>query len=144
MALDLGALESGLEEVAADPPATHALCAKAWASAVGEYAKSVVPASSSVEAAVAALEARLATAFATTNAAGEMEIAMAVFALGVASGMAGFAPTPPPGLVGFAAQFATHPETHADAAEAVAELIDTWMRTGTATPSGGGAPISWS
>ena len=59
--------------------------------------------------------------------------------------MAGYTPTPPPGPVGFAARFAAaSPATHAAAAAAMAGIIDTWMRTGSATPSGGGAPVAWS
>lgn len=144
MALDLAALEEGLESVASNPPATHAACAKAWAEALGEYAEGIVPASTTVEVAVEILEEQLVAAFQTTNAAPRMEIAMGLFAFALATGMAGFEPALPPVAVGFSDQFSTKPETHAQAAEEVANLIDTWMRTGTATPTGGGTPVNWS
>jgi hypothetical protein len=75
-----------------------------------------------------------------------METAFASFASTVGTGMApAFIATPPPGAVGFAAQFAgPYPETHADAGDQIGSLIDTWMRTGTAVPSGGGSPVPWS
>lgn len=74
-----------------------------------------------------------------------MEAAFAAFAATVGSGMTGFVATPPPSPVGFATQFALPPPaTHAEAGEAIASLVDTWLKTGTATPSGGGSPSPWS
>ena len=148
MPLDLGSLTSGLEGVAAsvddDPPPTVAECAEAWTAAVEDYTTAIVPASTTVAAAAATLETALAAAFQSTDAAPAMELAFTAFASTLGGGMAGFVPTPPPAPVGFAGQFATHPASHSAAASAVAALIDTWMRTGTATPSGGGPPVSWS
>jgi len=145
MPLDLPALTSGLNDVASSPPPTAAGCAASWASAARDHALGVAPASSTVAAAAAALAASLAAAFDSDDAAPGMETAFAAFAATIGGGMAGFVPTPPPGPVGFAAQFSgPKPATHAAAAGAVATLIDTWMRTGTATPSGGGAPVAWS
>ncbi|MEQ9075558.1 MAG: hypothetical protein RLP09_17005 [Sandaracinaceae bacterium] len=145
MPLDLPVLTAELQAVAAEPPSTVAECAASWAAAAGDHALGVVPASSTVAVAASALEAALVTAFSAGAAAPGMETAFASFAVTIGGGMAGFVPTPPAGPVGFATQFAgPKPATHAAAAGAVAALIDTWMRTGTATPSGGGAPVSWS
>jgi hypothetical protein len=75
-----------------------------------------------------------------------METAFTVFATAVGVGMLpAFVATPPATPVGFATQFAgPKPETHAAAASQISGIIDTWMRTGTATPSIGGAPVPWS
>lgn len=145
MALNLAALEAGLESVASSPPATSALCAEAWADAIEAYALAIVPASTTVSLAAIALASDFLSAFTSGNAAPVMELALAQFAITVGGGMAGFIATPPPGPVGFAAEFAPpFPATHAAAAASVGALIDTWVRTGTATPSGGGAPVNWS
>ena len=144
MPLLVSELTIGLSAVASEPPSTVAACAADWAAAVEAFALGVVPASATVAAARAALEASLVGAFGTTDAAPLMETAFAAFAVTVGGGMAGFVPTPPPAPIGLAAQFLVHPPTHAAAATAVATLVDTWMRTGSATPSGGGPPVSWS
>lgn len=109
------------------------------------YASGVVPASLSVSAAGTTLATSLAGAFATPFAAPGMETAFAAFAASVGAGMApAFLAAPPTRPVGFASQFAgPAPETHADAAASVASLVDGWMRTATATPSGGGPPTPW-
>lgn len=145
MPLAKPALESAIEALGADPPETVALCAQDWASAVVTYAVGVVPASATVSAAEATLAASLASAFSAPDAAVGMESAFAAFALTVGGGMAGFAAVPPPAPVGFAAQFAgPKPATHAEAGDAIATLIDNWMKTGTATPLPSGSPVFWS
>jgi hypothetical protein len=145
MALDDAELESQVDALAADPPPTIAACATAWADAVEAHFSAIVPASTTVSAARATLESALAVAFASPAAAPGMEIAFAAFAVTVGGGMApAFVATPPPAPVGFAAQFLVQPPTHAAAAAAVAALLGAWARTGTATPSGGGAPVPWS
>lgn len=145
MALLLSALTAGLESVAADPPATEALCAVDWADAVEAYAIGIVPPSTTVVAAAAVLSIALTAAFNLAAAAPAMETGFATFALAVGGGMAGFVSTPPPGIVGFVAQFAgPKPTTHAAAATAVGGIIDIWMRTGSSVPTGGGPPIPWS
>jgi hypothetical protein len=75
-----------------------------------------------------------------------METAFTAFATAVGTGMApAFVAVPPAGLVGFAAQFGgAMPDTHAEAGDVIATMIDTWMKTGTATPSAGGAAVLWS
>jgi len=144
MPLDPSGLSSDLEGLASSPPDTVAGCAAAWADAMEGYAAAVIPASTTVSTARDALESALVTAFGSVAAPG-METAFAAFATTVGAGMApAFVATPPPGPVGFASQFLSFPPTHAAAAAAVSGIIDAWMRTGTATPSGGGAPVGWS
>lgn len=146
MPLNTPGLESALVTLAANPPPTVGGCAAAWANAMGTYANAIVPPSTTVAAAVSALQSALTTAFGSPAAAPGMESAFAAFATTVGGGMApAFVATPPPSPVGFAAQFAgTKPATHAAAGAQLRTKIDTWMRTGTATPSGGGAPVPWS
>lgn len=146
MPLNKAGLESDLESLFSDPPDTTPACAQAWADAVKAYASAIVPTSTTVTAAAATLAGSLLTAFQSPNAIAPMEAAFLAFGATVGGGMApAFVATPPAGAVGFADQVAApHPETHAAAAAAWASRIDTWMRTGTATPSGGGSPINWS
>lgn len=146
MSLDEAALESGIESAAAQPASTSAGCAGQWADAVKAFAAGVVPPSTAVAAAASALESALAGAFASPAAAPGMEAAFTAFGATVAAGMApAFTAVPPPAPVGFASLFAgPKPETHAQAASAVANLINTWAKTGTATPTAGGPPILWS
>jgi hypothetical protein len=136
MPLALPALQNGIQSVAANPPATVAQCAQAWADAVQSYAAGVVPASTTVAAAAATLSGALASAFSSPAAAPAMDAAFAAFGATVGVGMAaaGFAAVPPAAPVGFGPQFAgPKPETHAEAAQQIAALIDTWMKTGSAT-----------
>lgn len=108
------------------------------------YAENVVPLSGSVSAARDALASALTTAFESEAAAPLMETAFAAFAQTVGGGMAGYVATPPPGPVGFAAQFLKpFPETHAEAGSAIADIVHNWMTSGTATPSGGGPTQNW-
>ncbi len=146
MSLVKAGLAGDIENIGTSPPETAAECAEAWAAAMVDYAGSVLPASTTVSGAEVALAGALTTAFESPAAAAGMESAFASFATTVASGMApAFTGTPPAGPVGFAAQFAgPKPATHADAGVDISDLIDLWMKTGTATPSGGGSPVNWS
>jgi len=138
-------LSSDLEGIAADPPATAAECAQAWADAMEAYAAGIIPASTTASAAAATLATALAGAFGARPAAALLETAFLAFATTVGGGMAGFTPTPPPAPVGFAVLFAgPNASTHAAGAAAMSGIIDTWMRTGTATPTGGGPAVAWS
>jgi type IV secretory pathway VirB2 component (pilin) len=130
-----------LEERLTDPPPTAAECASELAAAVGAYAASIVPASSAVAAAAATLEASLQSAYAQPSAIAPVESAFTTFATTVGGGMAGFVAVPPAGPVGFATMNA---DTRLGAFEDLADKIDAWLRTGTATPSGGGSPVNWS
>lgn len=135
MPLNLPALSGQLADGFASPAADAAGCAAQWASAVEAYASGIVPPSLSVSTAAAQLEAALAGAFSSPNAIPGMESAFTAFGAAVGLGMAPlYAAVPPPAPVGFAAQFGgPAPATHAAAASAIAGLIDTWMKTGTAT-----------
>lgn len=156
MTLDAAGLESDLEELFADPPlvmsdpstadvaASRSACAQAWADAMGSYAAAVVPPSTTVVAAAAALSSALATAFASESAAAAVDAAFLAFATSVGGGMAGFVAAPPPAPPGFATGLQASQPSHEDAAEFWASLIDTWMKTGTATPISGGSPVNWS
>jgi hypothetical protein len=159
MALDAPGLESDLLELFGEPPATitagevdvpasRADCAQAWADAMGDYASGIVPASTTVPAAASALALDLESAFASPTAPADADLAFTTFATAVGLGMVGFVSTPPPAPVGFALAFAeppaSWPETHSSAADSWASKVDAWMRTGTATPVSGGAPVPWS
>lgn len=144
MPLDLSGLASSLESTAKDPPPDVPGCAAAWADAMKGYASGIVPPSTAVDAAASTLEGALVGAFSSPLAAPGMEAAFAAFATTVGGGMVGFVPTPPAGPVGFAAQFLIQPPTHAAAAQAVAGIIDVWMRTGKSAPASGGPASPWS
>jgi len=153
MPLDTSALGSALGDLFESPPdgdgdqaAGRNACARAWADAMKGYAAGVIPASTTVSGAAAALKSALVGAFGSADGAGAMEQAFAAFAGAVAGGMpaGGWAGVPPPAPVGFAALLATMQPSRGAAAAAWATKIDTWMRTGTATliapPN---TPINW-
>jgi hypothetical protein len=134
MPLNLSTLQSALETLFGAPPATAAECAQAWADAVGSYAAAIVPASTTVSAAAEALAAPLQSAFESSAAAQAFDAAFTSFAATLAAGMApAFAGVPPPAPLGVAAQLSVTQDTHAAGASAFAALIDTWMKTGSAT-----------
>lgn len=128
-------LADKLAALFADPPPDAAACGRAWGDAVKDYAADLVPPSTAVDSAASALGADLGAAFATPAAIGAMEGAFSTFGATVAAGQAPtFTGAPPSGPVGFAAQFAgPKPETHGEAASAIAGRIDVWMKTGSAT-----------
>ena len=127
-------------------PDTYEACGVAWANAIGTYAASITPPSTTVTAAQAALGSDLGSAFGETSAIAGMESALATFAASVGAGMAGYVATPPPAPVGFLVAFSDPPpSTHDEAADELASLIDTWMRTGLATlATPPGTVIPWS
>jgi|SRR5687767_1305186 len=131
-------------------PDTTAACAHAWADAVHAFAQGIVPLSGAVAIAAGALEVALVGAFlaaSPTAVVNALEAAFAQFAITVGGGMAGYAPTPPPGLIGFSMLFTPpFPETRQEGVNRVANAIDTWMRTGSATLIGppAGPVVLWS
>jgi hypothetical protein len=139
MPLNAASLQSSLESLFAAPPSgggsvagSRAACAQAWADAINGYAASIVPASTTLAAAVAALSSSLASAFAAPSAAAPFDAAFAACAVTVAAGMLPlFTGVPPPAPLGIASLLAGTQPTHAAAAAAFASLIDTWFRTGT-------------
>lgn len=127
-------LKSQLQAIAENHPANSGAAGVAWGNAVGAYAAGMVPASTTVAAAASVLGGALAAAFVPPDASAAMETAFTAFATAVGLGQAGFVPTPPPGQVGFAAQFAAeHPSSKSDAAQAFADRIHAWMTTGQST-----------
>jgi hypothetical protein len=135
MPLVSSVLAGKLAALFAAPPPDAGACGAAWGDAVKDYAGGLVPPSTAVAAAAGALGGALGAAFAAADAAPGMESAFSAFGASVALGQAPlFTGAPPAGPVGFASQFAgPKPETHGAAASAIASLIDTWMRSGTAT-----------
>lgn len=134
MPLNPSALSGGLASLFASPPPDAAACGNSWADAVQGWASGIVPPSTTVSAAVPALAGALISAFSHADSASDMESAFASFAATVGGGMAGYVPTPPAGPVGFASLFGgPKPATADAAANAIANLIDTWMRTGLST-----------
>jgi hypothetical protein len=132
MPLNPSALSNGLESCFANPAPDAGGCGQQWANAMQSYAAALVPPSTTIAAAATTLAGALGAAFATPAAIGAMESAFSAFGATVALGQAPlFAGVPPSGPVGFAAQFGgPAPETHGEAASAIARRIDTWMRTG--------------
>jgi hypothetical protein len=140
-------LEADLEDFFGDLPNSFALAAAEWAAIFQSYSSGVIPASTTVPTAASALESALATAFQGPQPVGAVvDAAFQTFAATVGSGMApAFVAVPPPSPPGFVANLLPpFPPTHALAAAKWRNVLDVWMRTGTATPSGGGAPVNWS
>lgn len=145
MPLAIGALKAspGLPGAGANTAApSGAAAAQLWATAVGAWAAGIVPASVGVAAAQSALQATLAGLFGTPRStageiatlAGALESAHVAFATAVGLGMAGYTPVPPPGPIGFLAILTAGPrDSSQEAADEIADALDAWMRTGTAT-----------
>jgi hypothetical protein len=132
--LDKTALTNGIPGAGDAYPETRQLCAKAWADAAGAWAAGIVPPSTTVPAATAALEVAVLGAFNSPLAAPLLDAAFMQFALVVGSGMLPvFAATPPAGPPGFAALFAQPmPTTRVAGVERVAAMLHAWMQTGSA------------
>jgi hypothetical protein len=123
---------------------TGAAVAQKWATAVGAWAAAIVPASTTVAAAKTVLQATLTTLFSTPHStteltafASSLEAAHLTFATAVGLGMAGagFTSTPPTGEVGFSGLLTSDPrDTSQDAADDIADALDTWMKGGLGTP----------
>lgn len=152
MPLVKATLAMAIQSLSESPPGAGSpdpvpMQANAWGDAIGAYFAAVAPPSATVAAATATIKGALASAFGTPGGAGAaMEGAFSAFAATVAAGMApAFVAVPPVAPVGFATFFARDPDgDFAQSASDLADLVDTWAKTGTATPSGGGPPIMWS
>lgn len=128
-----------------DAASARAQCAAEWAGAMQVFAVGVVPASTTVAAAAAALEAQLVAVFNSdvSSILAGMEAAFATFAATVAAGMApAFVATPPLVPVGFST-LATPAIDSSAAATTWSSLLETWMKLGLAVPSGGGGVVGW-
>lgn len=116
-----------------DYPATYELAAHEWATAASAWAAGILPPSTTVAAASAALESSLATAFATAYPAPLIDAAFATFAATIAVGMLPlYTATPPPAPLGIASLFTTQRSTRQAGVAAFAAKLDAWMRTGIA------------
>lgn len=159
MALVKATLEAELLDFFAAPPvvmagsnvdytASRSACAQKWADAMQKYLSSagsvLTPASTTITTALATFKTSLASAFATTGAAAAVDTAFVALATSLGTGMApAFVATPPAGNPGFASNITTNEASHALAAASWAARIDAWLRTGTATPTGGGSAVPW-
>ena len=152
MPLNTPTLGTELQTLFTSPPETFAACAQDWADAIENYSLTVVPPSTTIAAAATILNTSLVVAFQAGAAdptgvsiAPLLEVAFVTFATTVGIGMApAFVATPPPAPVGWAAALAgSAPDAHAAAASKYRDLIDLWMRTGTAVPSAGGPAQPW-
>ncbi len=140
MSLSLPLLESLLLPFFTSPPPTVPECAALWADIMNEYVTPIVPASTTVTTASAALEVDLIPAFTSGNM-DEIQDAFVTFATTVGTGMAGFVATPP-GPIDMTS--APQADTQAEAAANWAGILDAWLKTGIATPVVPGPPVPWS
>jgi len=143
----LQAIFEGAAQSAKAPPQESAL-AQQWASAMFSYGGPVAPPSASGAAAQAAMQSALAGFSQANQAATVLETAFAAFAASLATGMTATGvfslAKPPTGPVGFADVFGGTFDDARQAAQAIADKVDTWMKTGTATNATSGATIPWS
>lgn len=143
-------LVDDLERLFESPPETAALCAQQWATIMHNYASTVIPASTTVAAAAAAMVPSLTSIFETnveaSPTAGAMELVFLAFGIQVGAGMApAWVATAPVGQVGFLPLFERGARTsHREEAITYGNSIHLWMITGQATNSTSGATVSWS
>lgn len=121
-------------------PESELDAAQAFADALKIYATSIVPASTTVSAASSAMISALGTL-----SISEFQSALTTFASTVGGGMApAYTATPPSTTIDFSTVTSKDGENAEDSINELVNVIDTWMKTGTATPSAGGSPIPWS
>jgi hypothetical protein len=133
-------------------PTTELDAATKWAAAVASYASGIAPVTTTGAAAQAALQAGLSGMSAPGAGIAIMNAAFASWGTIIAGGMAPtMVGTPPPLLLAVTAPtLLTLFANGVAGASAFSQcttlsaLINTWVRTGTATPSGGGSPVPWS
>lgn len=141
MALDSAGLVDDLEAMFGSASINPATLAGQWAALFSQYATGIVPASTTVVAASAALQATLAGIFGSTGSASSkasaMESAFDTWAAAIGLGMTGFTPTPPSGNIGFLAEMSKPSnewaETYPDAAVLWGGMFHAWMTTGFST-----------
>ncbi len=144
--MTLGAsLSSDLEAVFSNPGSSESDVADGWSDAISAYALGVVPASIGHVAAKAAFRAALEGFGAPGASVAALQAGLTAFAAQIGLGMApAFVATPPAGPCPLESMNTDRPATHALAAGNVTSIIDSWFRSGTAVPSGGGSPVPWS
>lgn len=142
MALNPTGAKTTLGNLFANPVGDEASARSSWKSAIQTLTAAVVPASTTVAAAAATFETAITGFNAPSAAQASLEAALVTFAATVGTGMApAFVATPPVAPVGLS--FPTEDNAQ-DAADAIIDTINTWLKTGTAVPSGGGPPVNWS
>jgi len=119
-----------------------------WATAIDTFASSVIPASTTASAAKSAFASVMQGVSAQSgNGLALLSNALTAYAGALAGGMtgAGFIGVPPPApiILDSISPIGLGGGSGADVAAALATLIDTWFKTGLATPIAGGAPVPW-
>ena len=146
MALDKSQLATALQQIAENPPATHAAAAAAGSDAIATYAGDVIPATTTAASGAALLLSAFLSAFQSPDASLGMESGVLAYGATVGLGMLpAYAAVAPVAPVGFAALFAGISGNAAAAAQNVADSIDIWIKTGTATlVAPPNTPVVWS
>lgn len=126
-------------------PPTHAEAIVEWAAIAEKLLSNVVPTSTSTTVAHSAFLATMAPLSNNTNGLLLLQSAFVAYASSLIPGMLpAFVGTPPVGVPGISTIRAGEGEkAAAEYAEKLAEVLITWAKTGTATPSAGGSPINW-
>ena len=141
-------LDQNYSEFVGFPPEILGVASN-WSFAINEYAKHVIPISTT---SVLAVEAFKVPMLLITNTPptglAMLSLACTQYAVQIALGMvgAGFVGTPPPVPVDFSSivPIGLGGASGEVVAGLMATIIDTWFRTGTAVPIAGGAIIPWS
>lgn len=149
MPLNPTGLRDSLEDLFSDPGANTAVIANAWGSAMTSYAAAVVPPSTTVSAAGVALSSTLVPIFSSPGTlldkAGLVDAAIVSWAVTIGGGMApanGFLAAPLVGVL--TAMTPPWPETHEEAAQKWADMIDLYTKSCLAIPISGTGAIPWS
>ncbi len=131
-----------------ESPPTKLAAAEAWADALDVYGINVIPISVGASAGrIAFINTFLTMTEIPPTGAAIFPLCFVNYAIPIAAGMLpAFVGTPPPSPPNFAPVIAagTGGASNAVCLDLMVIVIDTWMRTGTAVPSGGGSTINWS
>lgn len=132
MPLIVTTLQNGLKQVFDSPAEDESIAINGWVNAILQYATPIVPPSTTVAVAAQSLRGGLVGFNQQNAASAKIPTAMATFAAIVATGMVPtgppFTPAVPP-VAPLVIPFAPASNS-AQAAQVIAQAIDTWMRTG--------------
>lgn len=130
-----------------DFPTSISDSANRWANAVNEYAKSVIPPSSTSEQAKQAfIQVMQQVSVPSQNGFAILKLAFTAYASTLALGMAPtFIATPPPSpiILEVVAPLGLGGGSAEAVASAMSNIIDSWFKTGVAVNSGSGVSINW-